>query len=265
MSNLLASPTRAADVTYPTDAYTSGDTLTAADLNAKFNEIKAGINDNNTKVGSNTTAIDALSNQLDANTAGAGVTIGDMQYWNGSTWVLVPAPVAPATTHSTLIFCRGVPAWTCPYQIGDTGPAGGIVFYVTDGGAHGLEAAPVDQAISEAWGCNSTDIPGATGTAVGNGKANTAAIIAGCADAGAAAKFANDYTLNGYGDWFLPSKDELNELYSQKGIVGGITSDFYWSSSQSNSNAAWDQGFNNGLQEASPKTVFYRVRAIRAF
>ena len=38
------------------------------------------------------------------------------------------------------------------YEIGDTGPAGGIVFYVTDGGLHGLEAAPEDQDRGE-WGC----------------------------------------------------------------------------------------------------------------
>lgn len=38
------------------------------------------------------------------------------------------------------------------YAIGDTGPAGGIVFYVTEGGIHGLEAAQVDQGYAP-WGC----------------------------------------------------------------------------------------------------------------
>ena len=54
------------------------------------------------------------------------------------------------------------PPWTTPYAIGDLGPAGGIVFYVTDGGVHGLEAAPEDQG-SGAWGCYGT-LTGAAGT-----------------------------------------------------------------------------------------------------
>ena len=45
------------------------------------------------------------------------------------------------------------------YAIGDIGPAGGWVFYVTDDGLHGLEAAPVDQA-NAAWGCHGVFFPG---------------------------------------------------------------------------------------------------------
>jgi hypothetical protein len=48
------------------------------------------------------------------------------------------------------------------YAIGDTGPAGGIVFYITDGGLHGMEATPDDQ--HEGIGlCFSGVIPGADG------------------------------------------------------------------------------------------------------
>jgi len=36
------------------------------------------------------------------------------------------------------------PATITYYAVGDTGPAGGIVFYTSDGGLHGLEAAPAD-------------------------------------------------------------------------------------------------------------------------
>ena len=41
------------------------------------------------------------------------------------------------------------------YEIGKTGPAGGIVFYVTDGGLSGLEAAPTDVS-TVVWGCSAT-------------------------------------------------------------------------------------------------------------
>ncbi len=150
------------------------------------------------------------------------------------------------------------------YAIGEDGPAGGKVFYITDGGLHGLEAAPVDQA-SGAWGCYGTTISGADGTAVGTGAQNTADILAGCSDAGTVAEIADAYTLGGYNDWFLPSKDELNELYLQKDVVGGFASDFYWSSSESNSYRAWTQVFTNGDQYDVNKGSALRVRAVRAF
>lgn len=202
----------------------------------------------------------------------SGNTQGDMQYWNGTNWVLIAAPAGVINGSTGLYFCKGVPTWgLCTYAIGETGPAGGIVFYVTDGGFHGLEAAPVDQ-VSAAWGCYGTALSDATeGTMVGTGAANTAAIVAECAEAGTAAKVADAYTLNGYGDWFLPSKGELNLLYWQKqlGVVGGFTSGFYWSSSQSsslsNSSLAWLQDFGNGSQLRLNKGATAGVRAVRAF
>ena len=108
------------------------------------------------------------------------------------------------------------------YAVGDTGPAGGIVFYITDGGLHGLEAAPVDQSASAAWGCFGVPFAGADGTDIGTGAQNTADILAGCGETPIAADIAAGYTLNGFSDWFLPSKDELKELYLQKDVVGEI-------------------------------------------
>ena len=168
-------------------------------------------------------------------------------------------------------FCNGVPGWnvksSCPFHIGDNGPAGGKVFYVTDAtGLHGLEAAPVDQSSVAAWGCYGATIAGADGTAVGTGAANTADIVAGCAEANTAAKIADAYALNGYTDWYLPSKDELNLLYQQKTVVGGFATLYYWSSSESNSILAWGQGFTNGTQGSYSKSyTSLPVRAVRAF
>jgi len=52
-----------------------------------------------------------------------------------------------------------------------------------------------------------------------------------------AAKVCADYsvTVDGvtYGDWYLPSKYELNLLYVQKTAVGGFESAYYWSSCKS--------------------------------
>ena len=187
-------------------------------------------------------------------------------YSVGAIWVNTTTKQAYVLVDDTV----GAAVWkdiARTYSIGDTGPAGGKVFYVYDSGKHGLEAAPVDQdaGTGALWGCSGTDIPGATGTAIGTGAQNTAAILAGCAETGAAAKLADAYTLNGYTDWFLPSKDELNLLYCQKGVVGGFASSLYWSSSQLDSSLAWSQNFNDGAQYSSLKASAARVRAVRAF
>jgi len=150
------------------------------------------------------------------------------------------------------------------YAIGDRGPAGGIVFYVKDGGLHGLEAAPEDQG-SASWGCYGTYISGAVGTAISTGAANTTAIVAGCAEPGIAARVASDYSINGFGDWFLPSKDELALLYAHRTVVGAFAYFDYWSSSQLNGNNAWIQSFTSDSQSLDIKYAAFSVRAVRAF
>lgn len=118
------------------------------------------------------------------------------------------------------------------YNIGDTGPGGGIVFYVTEGGLHGLEAAPVNQGTAE-WGCYGTAINGADGAAVGTGAENTADIIEDCSESGIAARIADEYELNGFDDWFLPSIGELEVLH-QTGYDAGELGEWngVWSSTQ---------------------------------
>ena len=156
------------------------------------------------------------------------------------------------------------------YALRDTGPGGGLVFYISDGGLHGLEAAPVDQSTGIIWAIiayQSTSVPG-TSTAVGTGSANTDLIIAqnGAGITYAAGK-ARAYTNNGKSDWFLPSKDELNLMYTQLKVfgVGGFTANYYCSSSEGSAIYSWSQNFNNGGQGTYGKGGTTYVRAVRAF
>jgi len=153
------------------------------------------------------------------------------------------------------------------YAIGDTGPAGGLVFHVTDDGLHGLEAAPVDQS-SAAWGCNGTNIVGANAVALGKGARNTDDILHGCEDISIAAAVADGYVSpSGYYDWYLPSKDELNKMYTELHLngLGGFTFANYWSSSEVTVSIAWVQFFLSGFQLGNFKNSPERVRAVRAF
>jgi len=176
--------------------------------------------------------------------------------------------------------------------IGDTGPAGGIIFYVAPSGftvqgytgatgsfaeytAYYLEAAPANASgATMRWSNTNVLIPNLSQNdsdtidwAIGRGRLNTALIAAAhSADtvANNAAKAAAAYSQGGKDDWFLPSREELNQMYIRRLHVGIITARF-WSSSQSDPNFAWYQGFDNGFQYYYLSYSNFNVRAIRAF
>jgi hypothetical protein len=162
------------------------------------------------------------------------------------------------------------------YAIGDVGPGGGLIFITpsTVGNSTGkyFEAAPVGVEVQRTWatGANqSALVSGADGTAIGTGAQNTIDIVAqsGNVEATSAAVYCSDLVSGGYSDWFLPSKDELNQmrtnLYSAG--VGGFSSGIYWSSSEGGGNIAWFQEFYNGYQFLVDKSDTFYVRPVRAF
>ena len=80
-----------------------------------------------------------------------------------------------------------------------------------------------------------------------------------------AAQLCANYQGGNYGDWYLPSKYELNLLYLQKAVVGGFANSYYWSSTESSNNGAWYQYFGSGIQYNYSKNSTSYVRAVRAF
>jgi hypothetical protein len=218
---------------------------------------------------------------------------------------------APALNKVTISISRAsdVAALTCATggscEVGETGPGGGVVFYVSatnftsTGSDCGtackyLEAAPAnwlagttgDPLRSWATNVNSnqmTAVSGADGTAIGSGYQNSRDIVAqtGNVAASSAAVLAREYGGGSKSDWFLPSKDELNELckYARTQTTGdtaaicddtgtlrvGFLPSAYWSSSESRTNLAWAQIFNFGAQGDDYKDVTLYVRPVRAF
>jgi len=162
------------------------------------------------------------------------------------------------------------------YKIGDTGPAGGIIFYDKGKATEGwrfLEAAPNDQSVGIQW-YNGSYIDIKTGTAIGTGRANTDAIIAAQGAGSYAAALCDSLVIGDYDDWFLPSKDELNLMYTnlKKAGLGGFGGVWFWSSSQRYDyvlyDLAWEQNFFDGEQDKYRRyTKFdkFAVRAVRAF
>ena len=158
---------------------------------------------------------------------------------------------------------NGITAQTLPAAIGASF-GGGIIFYVDGTGSHGLISAVTDQSTGAPWGCSET-LMGGTSTEIGTGQANTTIIVTGCIQPGIAALICQNLELNGYNDWFLPSRDELYQMYLQKTVIGGFSNANYYSSSECNAYTAWGISFNGGSQSCLVKNISYRVRAIRAF
>jgi hypothetical protein len=209
--------------------------------------------------------------------------------------IIVAALIAPllsfttAPAHAVAATCAE--GGVC--QVGDIGPGGGIVFYVasttfTQIGASGTMCTTnckyLEVARLSIWGVNSADpalswtisanqssaVTGADGTAIGSGYQNSVDILnqSGAVIASStAATAARAFTGGSKSDWFLPSKDELNQLYLQKTAVGDFGNNYYWSSSESQDieSFAWGQNFGVGLQSAGFKGVGDYVRPVRAF
>jgi len=118
-------------------------------------------------------------------------------------------------------------------KVGDS-YGGGIIIYVDASGQHGLIATAKDVATASNW---------------------------------YDAKMICNEFLNGYGDWCLPNKQQLNQIFLNKSLVGGVPEGvvYYWSSTEGNGSDAWYQNFATGIQKADSKIKVGRVRPVRSF
>jgi len=179
--------------------------------------------------------------------------------------------VATASNH-TLYAKWG---WPVEYSVGDTAPSNGYIIYInpnaeTDGWKY-LEVyrGSHDQ---KAWGTTSHTVSGADGTAIGTGEQNTSDIVTGDPASDTAADycydFSNVYPVPAgitYDDWFLPSREELELVYTHLQSWIGIfyTAGPYWSSSEYNSSYAWICDFSDGSSSYAAKNDTYYALPVR--
>jgi hypothetical protein len=209
---------------------------------------------------------------------------------NGTSYTFsVTATNSAGTSVSSAETSPQVPA-LCPSSVGEIGPGGGLIFLKDRGVCY--EMAPKTWGAGEtsglSWCDANTTVANAMGTAVGTGSANTAALSAasGCSSDAAAAVLAYAPANTVAGQWFLPSKDELNamcsysrnpsspssemcgEAQNESFAAGayGFETQRYWSSSQGSNCYSWSQSMENGGQSCySWMSDVMRVRPIRAF
>ncbi len=157
------------------------------------------------------------------------------------------------------------------WTLGGQGPGGGFVFYdqgFFDGWRY-LEVAPKSTEWTTAgWGSYGVEVGSAAQhTGIGLGSFNTTAIVLALGAQDSAAKLCTELTHGGRSDWFLPSKDELNEIYRALYLngIGDLEQGFYWTSSELDADFAWLQFFQAGQQGKAEKYELLRVRAVRRF
>ena len=212
-----------------------------------------------------------------------------------------PTETRTATTYTIIGTSASGETATATYRlrvtgdIGDVGPGGGVIFYYLAAGfkcgptrtanCKYLEAAPSGwSGVSDkrvTWAKlpyydtvvnNPTSPETSTARAIGWGYRNTLAIInqGNTETTTSAASLAVSYTVtvNGdiYDDWFLPSRDELQQMYDNQSSIGGfVVGDPYWSSTEMASGTAYTYRFNTGGAVVSKNQSVVRVRPVRSF
>ena len=138
-------------------------------------------------------------------------------------------------------------------------------FWLGDISSNKLVVAPKSTEASLAWGSYGTTRSTVSTT---NGLANTNTLAGFGQAAHPAAYAAKNLTTGGYNTWYLPAKDELNTMYSNKSATPFATANSfvgsnYWSSTEYNGLYAWNQHLSGGTQGYGGKNTSYYVRAVR--
>ena len=165
------------------------------------------------------------------------------------------------------------------YQIGDVGPGGGVVYYVADepfpcgpaltAECTHLEAATESGEVRRVWSAEpdpEVATAGADRSGIGAGAANTSEVVLhGDGSVESAAAYADAYEQNGHSDWYLPSKEELFELYEYLARTGVATRGTYWSSTDYAFITAWCLDFSYGPLRRQLQDDELLVLPVRAF
>lgn len=149
----------------------------------------------------------------------------------------------------------------------------GIVGYIylpgdpgyVSGEQHGIITTSADINTGVQWYNGSFIDVGTTDSSLGSGGNNTSTIISVQGAGSYAASVCNDYS-DGCSDWVLPSENELRKLYDSRAIIGGFSTTYYWSSTETNWNLARAILFTPLLSIVnSGKQNLNRIRPIRYF
>lgn len=183
-----------------------------------------------------------------------------------------------------------------PLKVGDA-YGGGVIGYIfqpgdneyIEGETHGIVVSTMDIVENSGshpqWGCRYESLNLNTYTATPLhllGYVQTNVIVAKCKEAGIAARLCYQLVSNGYSDWFLPSVQELQQVYNNRLLINSTINTLggslmslwagYWTSSTNCSSGGncpayinfWD-GTVGYESNSIGSYAAHAVRAVRAF
>jgi len=217
---------------------TSGNILDGQSLELRLISNAAG-----STMNSATVTVGTVSEQWDVTTAAVDLCAG------------TPSPgdvCADGSVYAGLSPDGNVAMYTTPADAGQ--------FSWNDGTSNWLDIATLTNCAGAAATCDT-------------GEANTALLAAlGTSPTPApyvAARHCDNLTAHGHSDWYLPARNELNVLYTNRAAIGGFNlsgsapAGWYWSSSENFSNRSWFQSFSGGIQNDGVKYDGLSVRCVR--
>lgn len=215
---------------------------------------------------SSSTSLPTLSNSVVYSTIGVGNFSTSVTGLSPSTiyYVRAFATNSVGTTYSNTVSFT-----TNSYIAIGQAYAGGVIAYIFQSGdngyvvgqTHGLIIPTSISTSTYQWGCYGTSI--STSSSLGTGNSNTINIAGSCGSS-SAAYYAYYLSTGGYSDWYLPSYAELQKIYTNKPSLN-IPNNYYWSSSQYNSNSAYLFYFGTGTFYSQSKNNYFSVLPIRKF
>ena len=138
-------------------------------------------------------------------------------------------------------------------------------YWLGGAAANKLIVAPKSTETQKLWGSYGTS----NTTSTTNGSANTNTLASFGAAAHPAAYYCKNLTTGGYNTWYLPAKDELNTMYSNKSAVPFATMDsfttgWFHSSTEYNFYSPSCRRFDMNTQsDGLSKASTFAIRAIR--
>ena len=192
--------------------------------------------------------------------------------------------VAQALNNIVDYVCANQPTPDYNYEIGQYVPTqGGVIFHRYKDGANEnyLVVDTTDISSSASWSNIDNVAIGSTARSTWDGSSNSDAIVTQFGFTSGAALSCLNSTLNGQTDWYLPALDELILIWENRfnvnrtlsgnssyGTISGSTQIFsnqYWSSTENNTDGAWNFHFSSATTQFNLKNSLLYVRAVRKF
>lgn len=172
------------------------------------------------------------------------------------------------------------------FAIGQTGPAGGIIAYKKSEYTNGWQYIEVaaTNLTNEEWGCMASNLTNAQFNQIGCGQQNTYAVLnyhnnlanyytnpivcSSLNNGTLASKSAKNIVINNTKDWFLPSKNELQQIFTNLSPLnlGNFENSNYWSSTEANTTNVQTINMQSGISsEVNKNSLQTKTRVIRYF